>query len=108
MKVPVGNDEDLSISMITETPAHLESQISVLEKGTDNLIRKDEHILKNYKLSRSVKGVGRILAVQFLIHTHNYTRFDSWRQFSSYCGLVPYPYRSGTSINGRMKTHPRE
>ena len=40
-----------------------------------------------------------------LLHTHNYTRFSEWRQFSAYCGLVPYPFQSGTSINGRRKIH---
>ena len=40
-----------------------------------------------------------------LIHTHNYTRFSAWREFSAYCGLVPYPYQSGTSIHGRKKIH---
>jgi len=47
-----------------------------------------------------------VLAVQMLLHTHNYTRFESSRQFASYCGLVPYPYQSGTSIHGRNKIHP--
>jgi transposase len=71
----------------------------------NRLIKLDEKF-RNYKLSRSVKGVGMVLAVQMLLHTHNFSRFESWRQFSSYCGLVPFPYQSGTSIHGRMKIHP--
>jgi transposase len=71
-----------------------------------SLIKTDQAMLKNYKLSRSVKGVGMVLAIQMLLHTHNYTRFGSWRQFSSYCGLAPFPYQSGTSIHGRNKIHP--
>ncbi len=59
----------------------------------------------NYQLSKSVKGVGKILGIQMLLHTHNFTRFEEWRQFSAYCGLVPYPFQSGTSINGRRKIH---
>jgi transposase len=47
-----------------------------------------------------------VLGLQMLLHTHNYTRFESWRQFSSYCGLEPFPNQSGTSIHGRMKIHP--
>jgi transposase len=72
----------------------------------DALIKLDQQLNKNYKLSKSVKGVGPILAIQMLLHTHNYSRFASLRQFSSYCGLVPFPYQSGTSIHGREKTHP--
>ena len=70
------------------------------------LIKESKAMRKNYKLSRTVQGVGRVLAIQMLLHTHNYTRFESWRQFSAYCGLVPYPYQSGTSIHGRSRTHP--
>jgi|688.fasta_scaffold445169_1 transposase len=97
---------DFSILAITETIEHLESQARKVEKAMEALIKSDEAMQVNYKLSKSVKGVGMVLAVQMLLHTHNYTRFDSWRQFSSYCGLVPFPYQSGTSINGRSKIHP--
>lgn len=106
MEVLVGLEDDVSVEMIKETLAHLEKQILKIEKSMDSLIKTDELMHNNYKLSRSVKGVGRVMAIQILIHTHNYTRFMNWRQFSSYCGLAPYPYQSGTSINGRMKTHP--
>ena len=79
------------------------------EKGESNLetlnreIKEDETMITNYKLSKTVKGVGLVLAVQMLLHTHNYTRFESSRQFAAYCGLVPYPYQSGTSIKGKNK-----
>ena len=59
----------------------------------------------NFEMSRTVKGVGPILAMQMLLHTHNYTRFETWRQFSAYCGLVPYENSSGTSIKLRPRTH---
>ncbi|MBK9801222.1 MAG: IS110 family transposase [Bacteroidetes bacterium] len=69
----------------------------------ESLIASEPKMKSNYKLTKSVKGVGRILAIQMLLHTHNYSRFEEWRQFSAYCGLVPYPYQSGTSIHGRKK-----
>ncbi len=97
---------DFSVNIIRENLEHLESQIRKVEKAMNSLIKGDEEMLVNYKLSKTVKGVGQVLAIQMLLHTHNYTRFESWRQFSSYCGLVPYPYQSGTSIKGRSKIHP--
>lgn len=97
---------DVSIGMMAETILHLEGQRSKIEKAMLALLKSDEQMYTNYKLSRSVKGVGIVLAVQMLLHTHNYSRFASWRQFSSYCGLVPFPYQSGTSIHGRNKIHP--
>jgi transposase len=96
---------DAGLKVIKQSIIHLEQQISKIEKEMESLIKTDDEMKNNYKLSKSVKGVGKILAIQMLLHTHNYTRFDEWRQFSAYCGLVPYPYQSGTSINGRRKIH---
>jgi transposase len=97
---------DVSMSILKENMNQLEKQILTVEKAINELIKQDETMIDNYKLSKTVKGVGMVLAVQMLLHTHNYTRFESSRQFSAYCGLVPYPYQSGTSINGRNKIHP--
>lgn len=97
---------DISQDMLKETINHLESQMKRLEKEMLEIIKTDSDMLKHYKLSKSVKGVGLVLAIQMLVHTHNYSRFASWRQFSCYCGLVPFPHQSGTSINGRMRIHP--
>lgn len=96
---------DTAIKVIKQSLKQIELQVRKVEKGMDELIKSETKMQKNYKLSQSVKGVGKVLAIQMLLHTHNYTRFDEWRQFSAYCGLVPYPYQSGTSINGRRKIH---
>jgi len=97
---------DVSIVILKENMVQLNNQITSIEKAMNDLIKEDETMITNYKLSKTVKGVGMVLAVQMLLHTHNYTRFESSRQFASYCGLVPYPYQSGTSIHGRNKIHP--
>lgn len=97
---------DVSMLILKENMAQLNNQITTTEKAMNELIKQDETMTTNYKLSKTVKGVGMVLAVQMLLHTHNYTRFESSRQFSAYCGLVPYPYQSGTSIHGRNKIHP--
>lgn len=98
-------DSDPSVIILDQTIIQLEQQTKRIEKEMELLIKSDKDLKDNYTLSKTVKGVGRILAVQMLVHTHNYTRFVTWRQFSSYCGLVPYPYQSGTSIRGRNKIH---
>lgn len=100
------NSEVFSVLVIRQTIEQLETQIRKVEKAMESLIKADDEMLVNYKLSKTVKGVGLVLAVQMLLHTHNYTMFENWRQFSPYSGLVPFPYQSGTSINGRSKIHP--
>ena len=96
---------DVALKVIKHSLRQLEAQIKIVEKSMDALIKTETKMQNNYKLSRSVKGVGKVLAIQMILHTHNYTRFGVWREFSAYCGLVPYPYQSGTSINGRRKIH---
>lgn len=96
---------DFGLKAIEQTLKHLEAQRKKVEKAMLDLIKKDERMYHNYKMSKSVKGVGDIMAIQMLLHTHNYSRFGNWREFSSYCGLVPYPYQSGTSINRKPRTH---
>lgn len=100
------HESDITQDMLAETILHIEKQITTVEKQMLVLIKSQAEYNQNYKLSKSVKGVGLVLAVQMLLHTHNYSRFSSWRQFSAYCGLVPYPHQSGTSLNGKMRTHP--
>jgi transposase len=97
---------DACIKVIDQMLHYQEKQIKVVEKTMLTLIKEDQELEINYKLSRTVKGVGPILGIQMLLHTHNYTRFLEWRQFSAYCGLVPYLHESGTSIKGRPKIHP--
>lgn len=106
MSVIVKNESnDFCLTMITKNLKHLVSQIASIEKAMDLLLKQEQKLNKQYKLCKTVKGVGRILAVQMLIHTHGFSRFENSRQFSAYSGIVPYPYQSGTSINGRNKTH---
>lgn len=99
------NQNDTGLNTINVSIEHLNVQISKIERTMEDLIKSESSINKNYKLSKSVKGVGKILAIQMILHTHNYSRFIEWRQFSAYCGLVPYPNQSGTSLNMKMKTH---
>lgn len=96
---------DFGLGVIKQTLKQLEVQIKKVEKAMEALIKTEDQMQQNYKMSKSVKGVGNVLATQMLLHTHNYTRFETWREFSSYCGLVPFPYQSGTSINRKPRNH---
>jgi len=96
---------DEGLKIIRQCLKQTELQIKKVEKSMIELIKTEVKMQNNFNLSKSVKGVGKILAIQMLLHTHNYSRFEVWREFSAYCGLVPYPYQSGTSIHGRKKNH---
>jgi len=97
---------DISILAVRKSIQQLELQVGRVEKAMEELIKAEPDMKTNYRLAKSVKGVGKILSIQMLLHTHNFTRFLEWRQFAAYCGLVPYPFQSGTSIHVRKKNHP--
>ena len=49
------------------------------------------------KLLKSVEGVGSVVAMNMIIATEAFTRFDNPRQFNCYVGVAPFAYTSGTS-----------
>ena len=91
--------------IIKKTIHYLTKQIVALEDHIKKLMKKDESLQRNYELLNTLKGVGLILSCQILYHTGNFKRFDSWRQFSSYCGVAPFEHSSGTSIHRKNRIH---
>ena len=84
---------------------YLTKQVNGIETRIKEIISEDESMKTNYELLSSLKGVGLVVACQLIYHTGNFTRFDSWRSFSSYCGTAPFEHRSGTSIHRRKQCH---
>jgi len=84
---------------------YLSKQVKVIETRIKEILSEDVSMDKNYELLTSLKGVGLVVACQLIYHTGNFTRFDSWRAFSSYCGTAPFEHRSGTSIHRRKQCH---
>ena len=81
----------------------LDVQITKIEKELDRLIEQDPELQIIYRLLVSIKGIGAVTARFMIVHTVGFTAFKSWREFASYCGIAPFPNRSGTSIRGRTK-----
>lgn len=84
---------------------YLSKQVKGIEDRIKEIITADDSMNKNYELLSSLKGVGLVVACQLIYHTGNFTRFASWRAFSSYCGTAPFEHRSGTSIHRRKQCH---
>lgn len=89
-----------------ELIAALDVQISSIEKELDRIIGEDPGLKDLYRLLTSIKGIGEVTARFLIVYTVGFTAFRTWRKFASYCGIAPFPYRSGTSIKGRTKVSP--
>lgn len=84
------------IKSLSASIKHCESQI-------EELLKQDTTLLTNYKLLISVIGIGLVNATLILVATSNFTTITNPRKFGCYCGVVPFEYRSGTSIHGRTR-----
>ena len=105
-KLLSSSSTDTCCKTLVSSITHLTSQINKIEKQLKLLIQTSEALSQNYKLITSLKGVGLVVGAQLLYHTNNFERFDSWRQFSSYCGTAPFGHSSGSSIHKKRKCHP--
>jgi transposase len=75
----------------------LSKQIDNIEKEMLEIIENDPELKKLYSLVTSVKGVGLIVGLTFLVYTNAFTAFENWRQFATYSGIAPFSDESGTS-----------
>ena len=88
-----------------EMISQLNRQIKRIETEIQRVISEDDHLKKLFGLVSSVKGVGLVLGVNFLVYTNCFTAFDTWRKFACYSGIAPFPNQSGTSWKGKNKVH---
>ena len=96
---------DLGCISLKRSIDYIAKQVKSIEKRIEEVLFDDVSMSKNYELLKSLKGIGLVVACQFIYHTGNFTRFDSWRAFSSYCGTAPFKHESGTSIRRRKQCH---
>lgn len=80
-----------------------DKQIEKLENEISDVVKTNEPLNKNFKLLVSIKGVGKVLALNTIIKTNNFTKFSEARKFSCYCGTAPFEHTSGSSIKGKTR-----
>lgn len=84
----------------------LKESLKKLNAAIQKAIASDMELLRLYKLALSVPCIGPQTAAALLCDTRAFTGYKYAGQLSSYCGVVPFGYRSGTSIRGKNKVHP--
>jgi len=81
-------------------------EIKRVEGEIKKLILSDDKLNKTIGLVTSVTGIGQITALHFTVFTSFFTRYDNPKQLACYCGVVPFEYTSGSSINRKSRIHP--
>ena len=85
----------------------LDKMIALLEKEIDGLFKKDGTLGRQLKVLTSIKGIGPRTAIAAIFATRAFSRFKNARQFCCHIGLAPFPFKSGSSINGRARVSQR-
>jgi len=84
---------------------NLDTEIESIEKEILEIIKASEELYENYKLVKSVKGVGPVITTDLIIKTGNFNTIDTARKASSFAGVCPFPNESGKMV-GKRKTSP--
>ena len=99
------NKNKTLFSELEKTIKYLMKSISKIEKEMSLIISQNQNLKNLYQLITSIKGIGPQTALNTLVCTNGFTKFQTHRQFASYCGVAPFPNSSGTSIRGRTKVN---
>lgn len=89
-----------SIARIEKMIEHLSLQIARIEKEILKTIKENEELAENYRLLQTIPGIGFVNALNTLIATGNFTRFQTSRQYAKFCCIAPLSRESGKSIKG--------
>ena len=82
-----------------------DKQIKGLEVSIKKLIESDAQTAGNDKLAQSVVGIGPVTSAYMIAVTDNFTTFIDPRKFACYCGVAPFPNRSGTRRGNTRVSH---
>ncbi len=81
--------------------------IKTIEEEINSIIESTEVLNRQMKLLTSIDGIGPVVAMNMIIITEAFTRFENSRQFCCYAGVAPFTYTSGTSQHSKCKVSQR-
>ena len=78
---------------------HLDKQIKACEQHLEGVVKKS--FAELYARLRSIPSVGPKTAIELIVITGGFSRFDDVKALCAYVGVSPTTFRSGTSVNGK-------
>ena len=85
----------------------LNALIKEIEAKIDLIIKADLKLNHQYKLITSVSGAGKQVAINTIVATQGFTKFDNPRKFACHAGVAPFNYSSGSSFKSKWKVSHR-
>lgn len=81
------------------------NEIKAIEVLISKLINSNPETKENHKLAQSIIGIGEITSAYMIAVTQNFTTFKNARKFACYCGVAPFPNRSGIKRGANRVSH---
>lgn len=91
------------LSYINQTLNAINDDLEKVEQAAAELIKSDKRLDTLRTLIMSVPRIGEVTAAQIIIHTNEFKGFASPKSFASFCGVAPFPWKSGTNIIKRTR-----
>jgi transposase len=83
--------------------AAINEDIKAVNIRLDSVVRSDPKLARLVGLITSVPCIGQIIAIQIIIHTNEFHKIATARQFACYCGIAPFERSSGGVQLGRAR-----
>lgn len=93
-------DEPASIKRMQTIINELNTQVKAIEKSIMEAINSNEKIKQNYNLITTIPGIGLVNAINTIIATCNFTKFQTARQYAKFYCICPLSNESGISVRG--------
>jgi transposase len=77
----------------------IQASLKDLDNQINDLLEKNPAWQENIQLATSIKGIGKITALWFLVYTRNFCDEFNARRVAAFVGIAPYTIRSGTSVD---------
>lgn len=96
-----GMADPFTRSLLKKSIADVTKKMQKIEEKMAEIINNQhKEMLKNIT---TIPGIGKKSAVALIVASDGFKRFDNYKKFSSYLGLCPRIYESGSSVRGRAR-----
>lgn len=88
-------------SMIAKELEHKDGLVKKINKAMEALA--GQHYTELLSNLESIPGMGKKTAMALIVLSGGFDRFDDYRKLSSYIGICPRLFESGTSVKGKAR-----
>lgn len=93
----------LTQSIYDQLERQIRQMLKTVETELNTLCQQDQKLKRTHQILKSIPGIGPVCAWQLIYTTHNFQRFNSYKQFAAYAGIAPFEQQSGTSIKRKAR-----